>query len=105
VNGSTTDRLRSAAEAADALLHDACVAVQDRHMLVRDAELIRKHLRERRLVALSVRRCAGRGADTAVTFDGDLRMLPATRRQRRRRTETADLHVHREPDADEAAFL
>src|SRR3954469_21026979 len=78
-----TDCLRSTAEGADTLLHDSGVAMQNRDMFERDAELIREHLRERRLVSLSVRRRTGRGADAAVTLDRHLRMLPATRRKRR----------------------
>ena len=47
--------LRPAAERADPLLHDARVAVLNRDVIQRDAELIGEHLRERRLVALAVR--------------------------------------------------
>ena len=62
VQRRAADGLRAAAEGADALLHDAGVAVQDRDVLDRHAELIGEHLRERRLVALAVRRRAGRRA-------------------------------------------
>ena len=73
-------------------------------MLDRHAELVGEHLRERRLVALAVRRRAGGGADPAVALDRHLRMLPAAGRQRRRRAEAADLHVHRQPEADQPAL-
>jgi len=72
VQRRSADRLRPAPEGADALLHDGGVAVQDPDVLHRHAELIREHLRERRLVALAVRRGAGRGANPAVAFDRDL---------------------------------
>ena len=98
-------RLRAAAERADALLHDAGVAVQDRHVLERHAELIREHLRERRLVALAVRRRAGRRGDAAVALDRDLPVFPPAGRQRRRGTEAADLDVHRQAEADEPPVL
>ena len=62
VQRRAADGLRAAAERADALLHDRRVAVLDRDVLDRHAELIGQHLRERRLVALAVRRGAGRGA-------------------------------------------
>ena len=77
------DRLRAAAEGADALLHDAGVAVQDRDVLDRHAELIGQHLRERRLVALAVRRRAGRRGNAAVALDRDLAVFPSAGRQRR----------------------
>jgi hypothetical protein len=37
-----------------------------------DTKLIGEHLRERRLVALAVRRRAGGGADAAIALDGHL---------------------------------
>ena len=76
------DGLRTAAERANALLRDARVAVLNRDVLDRHAELVRQHLREGRLVALPVRRGAGRGRDAAVALDGDVRVLPAAHRQR-----------------------
>ena len=55
VDGGAADGLRAAAEGADPLLHHAGVAVEDRDVLQRDAELIGEHLREGRHVALPVR--------------------------------------------------
>ena len=99
VEGGAADRLRPAAERADALLHDAGVAVVDADVLERHPELVGEHLRERRLVALAVGRGAGGGADAAVALDGDLRVLPPAGGQRGGRAEAAHLHVHRQPQA------
>src|SRR3954466_14280246 len=81
-----TDCLRSTAEGADTLFHHSGVAMQNRDMFEWDTELIRKNLRECCLVPLSVRRRSGCRADAAVTLDRHLRMLPATRRKRCRRS-------------------
>ena len=105
VQRRAADRLRAAAERADALLHDRRVAVKDRDVLDRHAELIGEHLRERRLVALAVRRRAGRRGDAAVALDRHLRVLPAAGRQRRRRPDAADLDVHRQAEADEPSLV
>jgi len=43
---------------------------------------------------------AVRRFDAAIALDRDLRVLPAAGRQRGRRAETADLDVHRQPEAD-----
>ena len=82
----------------------AGVAVKDRHVLDGHAKLVGKHLSERRLVALAVRRRTGCGADPAITLDCDLSMLPATGGQCRRRADAADLHVHRETETDEPSL-
>ena len=84
VQRGAADRLRAAAERADPLFDDGRVAVLDRDVLDRHAELIGQHLRERRLVALAVRRRAGRGRDAAVALDGDLRVFPASGPRQRR---------------------
>ena len=55
VQRRAADCLRPAAERADPLFHDARVAVKNRDVLERDAELVGQHLGERRLVSLSVR--------------------------------------------------
>ena len=68
------DRLRAAAEGADPLLDHRRIAVVNRHMVQGHTELVGQHLREGGLVALSVRRRAGRSADPAVPLDGDLRV-------------------------------
>ena len=101
VDRGSAHRLRPAAERADALLDDARVAMVDRHVIHRDAELIGQHLGERRLVPLPVRRRAGRGAEAAVAFYRDLRILPAARPDRAGRTQAAHLDVHREAQADD----
>ena len=72
--------------------------------LDRHAELVGEHLRERRFVALPVRRRAGRGADPAVALDRHLRVLPAAGRQRGRRTEAAHLDVHRQSQSDQPSL-
>ena len=97
-------RLRPAAEGADALLHDARIAVQDRDVFERHAELVGEHLREGRFVPLTVRRRAGGGADPAVPFDRHLRVFPPAGRQRRGRADAAHLHVHRESQADQPSL-
>ena len=66
VQRRATDRLRATAERADPLLDDGGVAVVDRDVLDRHPELVRQHLRERGLVALTVRRDPGGRADAAV---------------------------------------
>ena len=66
------NRLRPAAEGADALLHDARVAMENRDVLDGDAELVGEHLRERGLVALAVRRRASGGGDASVALDRHL---------------------------------
>ena len=75
----------------------------DPHVLERHRELVGQQLREGGLVALSVRRRAGRGADPAVALHGDLRVLPAPHRQRRRGAHAADLDVHRQAQPDQPA--
>ena len=100
----SADSLRSTAEGADPLLHDSGIAVENRDVLERNAELIGEHLRERRLVALTVRRSASRRADAAVALDRHLRMFPSAGRKRRRRSDAADLDVDREPETDEPSL-
>ena len=82
VQRRAADGLRSAAERADALFDDRGVAVLNRHVLERHAELIGQHLPERRLVALTVRRGAGGGGDAPVTLDGHPPVLPSPGRKR-----------------------
>ena len=105
VQRRAADRLRPAAERPDALFHDRRVAVMDRDVLDRHAELIGKHLPERRFVTLPVRRGASRCADAAVAFDGYLRVLPPARGQSGRRTNSAHFDVHRQTEADQPSLL
>ena len=51
----SADRLGPAAEGADPLLHDTRIAVKDRDVLERHAELVGEHLRKRRFIPLTVR--------------------------------------------------
>ena len=85
-------------------LDDRGVAVVDGDVFDRHAELVGEHLREGGLVALAVRRRAGGGADAAVALHRHLGVLPATGGQEEGRPQAADLDVHRQPEADDAAL-
>src|SRR5262249_8765252 len=100
----TSDRLRAAAEGTNTLFDDTSVAMVDGDVLDRDAKLIREHLRERRLVALPVRRDTGRPADAAIPFNRHLGMLPATDRKNRGWANAAHFHVHGQSETDQPAF-
>ena len=65
VQRRTSDRRRAAAKRADAVLHNCRVAVQHQDVFHIHAQRIRGDLRERGLLALTVRRNAGHHRDLA----------------------------------------
>ena len=86
------------------------VAVDDLHVVRRDAQFARNDLGERRFLALTVRGCADHDVDLPAGMEPQDGALPeaaleADRAGHLRRPEAADLHIGREPEADVAALF
>jgi hypothetical protein len=99
------DRQAARAEGADAVLDDAGVAVEDGHVLHRNAELVLDDLGEGRLLTLAMRRDAGEHGDLAARVEANRRRVPADATHRRRRAHAADLDVAGETDTEQLLAL
>src|SRR5262249_5411841 len=103
-----THRARARAVCAHAELHLLGVAVHDADVVERNAEPIGDDLRERGLVALTVRVAAGENLDRASRVDPHLGRLPqadaaAERAHCLARRDPAGLDIGREADAAQLA--
>ena len=108
-NRRHADRAGARAIGAHAHLHLVGVAVDDRHILDRDAETDGDELGEGRLVALAVAVRAGQNLDRADRIDAHFRRFPqadagAERADRRRRRDAAGFDIGGESDAAQLAL-
>ena len=90
----TTQLQRARAPGAAAAAHQVGVALHQADALHRDARLCADDHRERRLVALAMRRGAGHHRGTAIGVHRHRAVLAGA-------TTGGDLHVHRHPDAEQ----
>ena len=102
-DGGPADRRAAAAVRVAAVVGDVRVAVQNDDVLDRDADPVRDDLRERGLLALTVRGDAGDDGDFRGYLHPHATPFPAARRHRLRRPHRADLHVGRHADARQPA--
>ena len=97
--GATGDDRDAAAAGAGAVGRRLRLALDDRHVVVLDAELVGDDLGHRRLDALAVRRGAEVGDDLAARLDAHGRALRAERRHVHRRRLDVDADAETEQPA------